>query len=80
MAAEAYAFAAVLGPPASAIARHMAGVCFREMDQPLAAAFFFNSALEIDPSAVSAHEQIQALPNLAMLTVLKEWSLRSFIF
>jgi tetratricopeptide (TPR) repeat protein len=80
LAAEAYAFAAVLGPPASAIARHMAGVCFRELGQPFLAAFFLNSALQIDPSAVSAHEQIQALPNLAALTVLKEWSLRSFIF
>jgi tetratricopeptide (TPR) repeat protein len=79
-AAEAYAFAAVLGPPASAIARHMAGVCFRELDQPLLAAFFFNSALNIDPLAMSAHEQIQGLPDLPAIATLKEWSLRSFDF
>jgi tetratricopeptide (TPR) repeat protein len=79
-AAEAYAFAAVLGPPASAIARHMAGVCFGELDQPLLAAFFLNSALDIDPLAMSAHEQIQALPDLPAIATLKEWSLRSFDF
>ena len=77
-AAEAYAFAAVLGPPASAIARHMAGLCFRDLGQPFLAAYFFKAAFEVDPQAISPHEQIQALPDLPALAVLKEWSLRSF--
>ncbi len=79
-AAEAYAFAAVLGPPASAIARHMAGLCFRDLGQPFVAAFFFKAAYEVDPLAISPHEQIQALPDLPALAALKEWSLRSFTF
>jgi tetratricopeptide (TPR) repeat protein len=79
-AAEAYATAAVLGPPASAVGRHMAGHCFRDLGQPMLAAFFFRSALEVDPLAISPHDQIQALPDLPVLTSLKEWSLRSFEF
>jgi tetratricopeptide (TPR) repeat protein len=79
-AAETYAFAAVLGPPASAIARHMAAVCFRDLGQPLLAAFFFKAAVEVDPLAISPREQIQALPDLPALTALKEWNLRSFRF
>jgi hypothetical protein len=42
------------------------------------AAFFFKAAFEIDPLAISPHEQIQALPDLPVLAALKEWSLRSF--
>jgi tetratricopeptide (TPR) repeat protein len=79
-AAEAYAMAAILGPPASAIARHMAGHCFRDLGQPMLAAFLFASALEVDPRAISPHDQIQALPDLPALAVLKEWGLRSFEF
>ena len=79
-AAEAYATAAVLGPPASAVARHMAGHCFRDLGQPMVAAFFFRSALEVDPLAISPHDQIQALPTFHVSIALKEWSLRSFEF
>jgi tetratricopeptide (TPR) repeat protein len=78
LAAEAYVVAATLGPPASAIARHMAGLCFRDLAQPLLGAFFFKAALEIDPRAISPHDEIQALPDVPVLTALKEWSLGSF--
>jgi tetratricopeptide (TPR) repeat protein len=53
--AEAYAIAATLGPPASAIARHMAGLCFRDLGQPMLAAFFFKAALDVDPSHAALH-------------------------
>ena len=78
LAAEAYASAATLGHPSTAIARHMAGLCFRHLAQPLMAAFFFGAALNIDPRATSPHEEIQALPDVPVLTALKEWSLESF--
>jgi tetratricopeptide (TPR) repeat protein len=78
LAAEAYAVAAALGPPASAIARHMVGLCFRDLAQPHLAAFFFKAALDVDPRAISPHEEIQALPDVPALTALKEWSLETF--
>jgi len=77
-AAEAYAVAATLGPPSSAVGRHMAGLCFRHLGQPLLAAFFFKAAIEIDSLAISPHDEIQRLPDLPVLAALKEWSLRSF--
>ncbi|WGD51560.1 hypothetical protein QA641_40030 [Bradyrhizobium sp. CB1650] len=77
-AAEAYASAALLGPPASAISRYMAGLCFRNVGQPMLAGFFLKAALEIDPLAISPHDEIQRLPDEPILLVLKEWSLRSF--
>lgn len=77
-AAEAYAVAATLGHPSTAIARHMAGLCFRDLAQPLLAAFFFNAALDVDSQATSPHEEIQALPDIPVLVALKEWCLESF--
>ena len=77
-AAEAYALASTLGPPATAIGRHMAGLCFRNLGQPLLAAFFFKAALEVDPLGTSPHDEIRILPHLPVLTALKEWSLESF--
>lgn len=77
-AAEAYVVAATLGPPSSAIGRHMAGVCFRQLGQPLFAAFFFKAAIEIDPKGISPRDEIQGLPDLPVLVALKEWSVRSF--
>lgn len=77
-AAEAYAVAAMLGPPSSAIGRHMAGLCFRRIGQPLMAAFFFQASVEIDWRGISSHDEIQRLPDLPVLSVLKEWSLHSF--
>lgn len=74
LAAEAYVIAAMLGPPASAIGRHMAGVCFRELGQPALAAFFFKEALEADPLGISPRDGIGRLPDLAVLHALKEWS------
>jgi len=44
------------------------------------AALFFKAAFEIDPLAISPHEQIQAPPDLPVLAVLKEWSLGSLTF
>jgi tetratricopeptide (TPR) repeat protein len=77
-AAEAYVVASMLGPPASAIGRHMAGVCFRRCGQDLIAAFFFKETLEIDPLGISPHNEIAALPDVAVLSGLKTWSLREF--
>lgn len=77
-AAEAYAAAATLGPPSSAVGRHMAGLCFRHLGQPLLAAFFFKAAIDVNSQAISPHDEIQRLPELPVLAPLKEWSLRSF--
>jgi tetratricopeptide (TPR) repeat protein len=77
-AAEAYAVAAMLGPPASTIGCHMAGLCFRDLGQPLLAAFFFKAALDIDPRGISPHNEIQHLPKIPVLALLKDWSLGSF--
>jgi tetratricopeptide (TPR) repeat protein len=73
-AAQAYAIAAMLGPPASALGRHLAGVCLRELGQDLLAAAFFKDALEFDPLGVSPREEIRELPDVAVLDALKEWS------
>jgi tetratricopeptide (TPR) repeat protein len=78
LAAEAYVCAATLGPPASAIGRHMAGICFRKCGQDGLAAFFFKDALEIDPLGISPHDEISKLSNAAIFKALKEWSLRAF--
>jgi hypothetical protein len=78
LAAEAYVVAATLGHPSSAIGRHMAGLCFRHLEQPLLAAFFFQAALEKDSRAISPREELQGLPDVPVLTPLKEWSLESF--
>ncbi len=77
-AAEAYVVAGMLGPPASAIGRHMAGICFRKCGQDLLAAFFFKEALEVDPLGISQHDEIRELPEAPVLKALKEWSLRAF--
>jgi tetratricopeptide (TPR) repeat protein len=77
-AAQAYAAAAILGPPSTAIGRHMAGLCFRDLGQPLLAAYFFQAAIESDSRAISPHDEIQRLPELPVLAALKEWSLGSF--
>lgn len=76
-AAQAYVVAAMLGPPASAVGRHMAGVCFRELGQDLLAALFFNDALELDPLGISPREEIHGLPKVPVLESIKEWSRRS---
>jgi tetratricopeptide (TPR) repeat protein len=78
LAAEAYVVAATLGPPASAIARHMAGICFRDLGKPQFAAFFFQGALEIDPKAISPRDEIQRLPETPVLNALKDWSMSTF--
>ena len=78
LAAEAYVVAAMLGPPASAIGRHMAGVCFQKSGQDFLAAFFFKDALEVDPLGISPHDGIRKLPDAEVLRSLKEWSLRAF--
>ena len=74
LAAEAYVIAGMLGPPASAIGRHMAGLCFRKLGQDLLAAFFFKEALEVDPLGFSPRDEIRQLPDVAVLKALKEWS------
>lgn len=74
-AAQAYVTAATLGPPASALARYLAGVCFRELGQELLAAFFFKDALELDPLGISPRNAICKLPAGGVLDALKEWNL-----
>lgn len=73
-AALAYAAAGMLGPPASTVGRHMTGVCLRELGQNLLAAMLFKDALELDPLGISPREEIRALPDVPVLTALKEWS------
>jgi tetratricopeptide (TPR) repeat protein len=73
-AAEAYAAAAMLGPPASAVGRHMAGVCLRKLGQPLLSALLFRDALEIDPLGVSPRIEIRSLPKTKVLEALKSWN------
>jgi tetratricopeptide (TPR) repeat protein len=77
-AALAYASATLLGPPASAVGRHMTGVCLREQGQDLLAATFLKDALEFDPFGVSPREEIHGLPDVPVLTALKEWSRRTY--
>jgi hypothetical protein len=77
-AAHAYACAGMLGPPASAVGRHMAGVCLRELDQPLLAAMLFKDALELDPFGISPREEIHELPDLAVLRAVKAWSRHTY--
>jgi hypothetical protein len=74
LAAEAYTLAGMLGPPASAIGRHMAGVCYRDLGQHTLAAFFSKETLEIDPLGFSPRDEIRKLPDVPALRALKEWS------
>ncbi len=76
-AAECYVTAAMLGPPASAVGRHMAGLCFRELGQDLLAAFFFKETLEVDPFGISPRDEIRGLPDSAVVRALKEWNRRT---
>lgn len=73
-AAEAYAAAAMLGPPASAVGRYMLGVCLRKLNLPLTSALSFRETLETDPLGISSRMQIRDLPGLPVLDVLKRWS------
>jgi tetratricopeptide (TPR) repeat protein len=73
-AAEAYAVAAMLGPPASAVGRYMLGACLRKLDLPLVSALLFKDTLETDPLGVSPRMQIRDLPDLEALEALKRWS------
>jgi tetratricopeptide (TPR) repeat protein len=73
-AAQAYVVAAMLGPPASSIARHMAAVCFRKLGLDFLAAFLFKETLEIDPLGISPREEIFDLPDVEILNTLKEWA------
>jgi tetratricopeptide (TPR) repeat protein len=73
-ASEAYAVAAMLGPPASAVGRHMAGMCLRKLDMPLLSALLFKETLETDPLGISPRVQIEDLPDIEALEVLKRWN------
>jgi tetratricopeptide (TPR) repeat protein len=73
-AAEAYATAAMLGPPASAPGRYMAGYCLRQAGDERLAALFFKDALEIDPLGISPLHQIHELRADAVFDTLKRWS------
>ena len=75
-ASEAYATAAMLGPPASAIGRYMAGLCFGKLGQDMLSAFFLTDALECDPLGISPRHRINELPKMAVLDALKHWNNR----
>ncbi|MCK1521997.1 hypothetical protein [Bradyrhizobium sp. 17] len=77
-ASEAYSTAAMLGPPASAVARYMAGLCLRKLGQDMLAAFFFKDAIECDPLGISSRHRINELPDVTVLNALKNWNNRIF--
>jgi tetratricopeptide (TPR) repeat protein len=66
-AAEAYASAAVLGPPASVIGLHMAGVCLKRAGSPQMAYTFFLQSVGRDPSAQASIAHALALERSATL-------------
>ncbi|MGI9423440.1 MAG: tetratricopeptide repeat protein [Hyphomicrobiaceae bacterium] len=76
-ATEAYCTAALVGPPASAISRHMAGVCLQQRGKLAEAALMYKSAISFDPQVISPHDQILKLPDHPVFEVIKKWSLRS---
>lgn len=76
-AGDAYLTAAMIGPPASAIAYHMAGICFLELGQQAMAAIMLKSALDLDPGAVSTRDHLRRLPDEVVFRELKRWSLRT---
>lgn len=75
-ASEAYATAAMLGPPASAISRYMVGLCSAKLGQDMMAAFFLKDTLECDPLGISPRHRINELPKVAVLDTLKHWNNR----
>jgi hypothetical protein len=52
----------------------MAAVCFRNLGLDFLAAFLFKETLEIDPLGISPREEIFDLPNVEILSTLKEWA------
>ena len=66
--------AALLGPPASVVARYMAGVCYRELAQEPLAGLMLKDTLERDPLGISSRDEIRDLPDIGVLKVLKQWS------
>ena len=75
-ASEAYSTAAMLGPPASAIGRYMAGLCFSKLGRDMLAAFFLKDTLECDPLGIAPRHRINELPRIAVLDALKHWNNR----
>ena len=73
-AVRAYAVAATLGPPATAVARHMLAVCLRELGDVHVAALLWRDTLEADPLGISPRQEIADLPDAPALAALKEWS------
>jgi tetratricopeptide (TPR) repeat protein len=76
-ASEAYSTAAMLGPPASAVGRYMAGLCFLRLGHDMLAALFLKDTLEYDPLGISPRHRISGLPNVAVLDALKSWNDRA---
>jgi tetratricopeptide (TPR) repeat protein len=74
VASEAYSTAALLGPPASAVGRYMAALCFRKLGQDMLAALFLKDAIECDPLGISSRHQINELPDVPVLKALKDWN------
>lgn len=76
-AAEAYCTAALIGPPASTIARHMAGICYLESGKTAAAALMLKSTLDMDPLAYSTRDQILRLTDMPVHKELKRWTVQT---
>lgn len=77
-AAEAFAAAAMLGPPTGAIARHLAGTCLQRSGQPVLAAYFLQAALQADALALSPRAAIAVQQAEGVPASLKDWSGRRF--
>jgi tetratricopeptide (TPR) repeat protein len=73
-ASEAYSTAAMLGPPASALGRYMAGLCLRKLGQDMLAALLLKDAIECDPLGISSRHRVNELPDVTVLNALKDWS------
>ena len=73
-AAGAYATAAMLGAPAGAIGRQMAGVCLCRSGDESIAALLFKDTAEIDPFGASPLVAIDKLPQDPAFEALKAWS------
>jgi hypothetical protein len=73
-ASRAYVTAAMLGPPANAVARYMAGICFRKLGIDALAAYFLKETLEMDPLGISSRYEIDELRDSGCQAALKEWN------
>lgn len=79
-AVQAYAAAAMLGPPASVVGRYMVAVCLQELGQETLAAFFLKDTIERDPLGISSRAEMRDLSDSVVLCALKEWSRSTAVY